>query len=356
MLAFRQEPGDTAVKILSVRHAVPSCVVTNDDILQRVEAASNGSLASEARPRVASRIKDFLNRAGTEQRRTLADGETAIAILRSAVDSALAAADVAPADLDFIIYAGVSRGWLEPSMAALVQREISAKHAACFDILEACASWMRAIQVAQAFFRSGTYRRGMIVNCECAVADYAPFALASEDDLDSSLAGYTIGEAATATIVAAQDDSDYYLTMRSFGEHCDLCMIPFANAGSFMPSFDSGLHSANRFYSNSEKLFKRTINYLWDTYSNDPVLSARRHDIYCSHAASAKAGALARQNLGIAEDRWYCTHARFGNTVAASLPLGLSCAIDDGVLTRGDRILAIVGSAGISVGFLSLTF
>ncbi len=344
------------MKILSVRHAVPSCVVTNDDVLQIVEAASNGSLQSEARPRVASRIREFLDRAGTEKRHTLGEGETAIGMLRTAVNQALAAAEVAPADLDFIIYAGVSRGWLEPSMAALVQREICAEHAACFDILEACASWIRAIQVAQAFFRSGTYRRGMIVNCECAITNHAPFALASEDDLETSLAGYTIGEAATATIVAAQDDSDFYLIMRSFGEHCDLCMIPFANAGSFLPSFDSGRHTANRFYSDSEKLFKRTINYLFDTYTKDPVLPARRHDIYFSHAASAKAGELARRNLGIAENRWYCTHARFGNTVAASVPLGISCAIDDGVLARGDRILAIVGSAGISVGFLSLTF
>lgn len=344
------------MKILSVRHAVPSCVVTNDDVLQMVEAASNGSLGREAWPRVENRIREFLDRAGTQKRYTLADGETAIGILRNAVNRALTDADVAPAELDFIIYAGVSRGWLEPSMAALVQREISAARAACFDILEACASWIRAVQVAQAFFRAGTYRCGLIVNCECAIADFAPFALTGEDDLESSLAGYTIGEAATATIVAARDDSDFYLTMRSFGDHCDLCMIPFANAKSFMPTIESGRPAANRFYSKSEKLFKSTIKYLWDTYTKDPVLAARRHDIYFPHAASAKAGELARRNLGIAEDRWYCTHARFGNTVAASVPLGISCAIDDGALARGDRILAIVGSAGISVGFLSLTY
>jgi 3-oxoacyl-[acyl-carrier-protein] synthase III len=196
----------------------------------------------------------------------------------------------------------------------------------------------------------------MIVNCECAVSGLGPFALASEDDLETSLAGYTIGEAATATIVEAQNESDFYMVMRSFGEHCELCMIPLASANSFLPSFDCGRHAPNRFYSDSETLFKRTINYLWETYLDDPVLSGRQHDIFFSHAASTKAGAMARRRLGISEDRWYCTHARFGNTVAASVPLGMSCAIDDGMLARGDRLLAIVGSAGISIGFLSLTF
>jgi 3-oxoacyl-[acyl-carrier-protein] synthase III len=348
--------GAGQMKILAIRHAVPSCVVTNDDIVQMVKTASNGSIDGKARLRIEGKIRNFLDRAGTKLRYRLSADETANALLRSAVNDALAAAKLDAAQLDFIIYAGVSRGWLEPSMAALVQREIEAQRAACFDILEACASWIRAMQVAQAFFQAGTYRRGMIVNCECAVSGLGPFALASEDDLEKSLAGYTIGEAATATIVEAQSESDAYVVMRSFGEHCDLCMIPLANADSFLPSLDSGRHTPNRFYSDSETLFKKTLGYLWDTYLNDAVLSERRHDIFFSHAASAKAGVMARRKLAISEDRWYCTHARFGNTVAASVPLGMSSAIDDGVLSRGDRLLAIVGSAGISVGFLSLTF
>ena len=344
------------MQILSVRHAIPSCVVTNDDIVRRVTSASNGTLRREDIPRLEMRIKNFLDRAGTATRNTLGEGETAIGILHSAVDQALAAADVKAADLDFIIYAGVSRGWLEPSMASLVQREFAADKAACFDVMEACASWIRAIQIAHAFCQSGIYRLGMIVNCECALTSLAPWGVGSDEDLERSLAAYTIGEAATATVVAGQQNSDFYLTMRSFGEHCELCMIPFANAGSFLRSFDGDRIAPYRFYSDSDKLFKNTINYLWDTFANDPILPAREHDLYFSHAASAKAGAFARRKLGVPKDRWYCTHSRYGNTVAASVPLGMSCAIDDGVLRRGDRILAIVGSAGISVGFLSLTF
>ena len=344
------------MKILSVRHAVPSRVLCNDDIVDRVMTASSRSMRREIAPRIEAQIRDFLDRAGTATRYTLGDGETAIGVLRSAVDRALASANVNAKDLDFIIYAGVSRGWLEPSMASLVQREISAAKAACFDIMEACASWIRAMQVAQALFQSGIYRLGMIVNCECALTGLTSWDVGNGDDLERSLAAYTIGEAATATVVTGKPDGDFYLTMRSFGEHCDLCMIPLTTAGSFLTSFDGVRDEPGHFYSDTDKLFKQTLKCLWETFSGDPNLSGRPHDLYFSHAASAKVGVFARQKLGVPEGRWYCTHSRFGNTVAASVPLGMSCAIDDGVLNRGDRILAIVGSAGISIGFLSLTF
>ncbi len=344
------------MKILSVRHAIPSRIVTNDDIVRRVLSAGDRADRSENLPRLEKRVRDFLDRTGTVTRYALGEGETAIGILRSAVDRALTSANVRPGDLDFIIYAGVSRGWLEPSMASVVQREISAGKASCFDIMEACASWIRAVEVARALMQSGTYRVGMIVNCECATADLGRWDAPNDDDLERRLAACTVGEAATATIVTENPDSDFYLTLRSFGEHGDLCMIPLANAGSFLETFDGKRDAPGLFYSDSEKLFKHTIKSILDTYDADPVLPKRRHDLIFSHAATAKAGAFVRRRYGFPEERWYCTHTRYGNTVAASVPLGMSCAIDDGLLNRGAQILAIVGSAGISVGFLSMTF
>lgn len=344
------------MKILSVRHAVPSTVLTNEDIVGRIVAASGPSLSADGLAALLARVRQFLDRVGTQTRHATDGREAAVDILRQAVDRALAAAGIAPADLDFIIYAGVNRGWLEPSSAALVQREIAAGNAVCFDIMEACASWLRAIQVAQAFFVSGTYRLGMIVNCECALEHLATYDLATAKDPDGALAGLTIGEAATATLVARSDDGDLYVTMRSFGEYCDLCMIPLANAGSYLKDYDPAVHPPGRFYSQSRALFQTTIEQLVDAYRNDEILKQRRHDIYFSHAASSRAGEKVRQSLNIPPERWYCTHSRFGNTVAASIPLGMSAALDDGHLRRGMRCLVGIGSAGISIGLASFTF
>jgi 3-oxoacyl-[acyl-carrier-protein] synthase III len=343
------------MKILAVRHAVPSLVMSNEEVIAGIAAAPDGRDGEDDLTRVRSRVRQFLANTGTMTRHKLGPNESAIDVLNRAIGQAFDTARITPEDLEFIIYAGVSRGWLEPSMAAAVQHEIGARNATCFDILEACASWLRAVQVAQAFCRAGTYRRGMIVNCECATAHLLPPQATTADTLRHTLPAYTIGEAATATVVARDDDSDLYVAMRSFGAHYALCMIPLESATSFSQSLDRARHPPNLFFS-KETLFLTTIGHLIELYFDDPRLHERAHDLYFSHAASAKAGAIARKMFGIPEERWYCTHARFGNTVAASVPLAMSTALDEGILTRGKRILCIIGSAGISVGYLSLTF
>ena len=63
-----------------------------------------------------------------------------------------------------------------------------------------------------------------------------------------------------------------------------------------------------------------------------------------------------RKRLGIPAEAYVPTHAQFGNTVSASVPLGLSIARGTGRLRRGDRVLVIVAGAGIAVGFATFTF
>jgi 3-oxoacyl-[acyl-carrier-protein] synthase III len=344
------------MKILSVRHAVPATILTNDDMIERIVAASRSIIPADQLAALVTEVREYLARVGTNTRHAADGQEAAIDVLRSAVQRALDAAKVEPGDLDFIIYAGVNRGWLEPSTAALVQREFAATKAVCFDVGEACASWVRAMQIAEAFFKAGTYKIGLIVNCECDLDHLATYDVAAASDRDSVLAAFTIGEAATATIVAQAAVSDLYITTRSFGQYCDLCMIPFANASSFLKSYDAAQHPPGRFYSHSKSLFRTTIQYLLDTYRDDPVLSRREHDIYFSHAASEHAGDYCRRVLQIPPSNWYSTHSRFGNTVAASIPLAMSAAIDEGRLERGARAMVGVGSAGISIALMSFTY
>jgi 3-oxoacyl-[acyl-carrier-protein] synthase III len=344
------------MKILSVRHAVPSTVLTNDDMIDRIIAANRSIIPADQLSVLVADVRAFLAGVGTNTRHATDGREAAVDVLRSAVERALDAAEIRAADLDFIIYAGVNRGWLEPSTAALVQREVSATKAVCFDVGEACASWVRAVQISKAFFDAGTYRLGLIVNCECDLSYLATYDLAAARDPESVLAALTIGEAATATVVAQAGQSDLYITTRSFGQHCDLCMIPFGNAASFLKSHDAERHPPGRFYSRTRRLFQTTIKYMLETYRDDPVLGRRDHDIYFSHAASEHAGEFCRKAANIPSARWYSTHSRFGNTVAASIPLAMSAAIDDRRLQRGMRVFAGVGSAGISVAFMSFTF
>ena len=60
--------------------------------------------------------------------------------------------------------------------------------------------------------------------------------------------------------------------------------------------------------------------------------------------------------LRLPYERYVSTHAQFGNTVSATVPLGMSIALSDGRFKRGDRVLVLVGASGVTVGLASFTF
>jgi 3-oxoacyl-[acyl-carrier-protein] synthase-3 len=95
---------------------------------------------------------------------------------------------------------------------------------------------------------------------------------------------------------------------------------------------------------------------LIETFEGDANLAGPSYDLCVGHAATEKGSEVIRRRLGIPSEVYVPTHARFGNTVSASVPLGLSIALGEGRLRRGDRVLLIVAGAGISVGFASFTF
>jgi 3-oxoacyl-[acyl-carrier-protein] synthase III len=344
------------MRIAAVRHAVPSWRITNDDVLARIRTR-NASRWGRDLGVLEQRVKASLEAAGTEVRYALGEKEKAIDFAIRAGREALTAAGMAPADIDFLLYAGVGRGWIEPATSCAVQAELRLVNATSFDVVDACASWLRSLQIAHAYIRNGTYRRGLIVNAECGhYRAYADWTVEHLGELDYRLGAYTIGEAATATIVTDEiPDDDFYFTFRTFGEHVDLCMIPLPNIGDFLPGDVTERHAPGRFFARSRELFQAAMKELQATFEQNRQLNACRYDICFGHEATARMSEAVTRALGV-EAIYFPTHREFGNTVSASVPLGISLALEQQKLRRGNRVLIIVGSAGMSVGFSSFTF
>src|SRR5689334_6509124 len=133
------------MKIVTVRHAVPSQIVTNDWVIDRVRQHNRDHLSTGDLDLVERRLTHIFERAGTQIRHTVAKGEKAIDFTLAAARSALADSGVAASDVDLLLYVGVCRGWTEPSMASAVQSALGLANATCFDVADACASWLRAL-------------------------------------------------------------------------------------------------------------------------------------------------------------------------------------------------------------------
>ena len=344
--------------IRTIQHAVPTKKVTNDDILETFRRESAGRLPTAEIDKLEKQVRETLFTAGTQVRYKLNDGEKAIDFVLAAGRQAIAQAGITPKDVDFLIYTGVGRGWLEPAMANVVQSELKMPNATCFDILDACASWLRAMQVARSLIQGGTYKCGMIVNCESSlVRSFWCSEIKDANDLKHRVAQFTIGEAATATIVTDENpDDDFYFNFKNFGEHYKLCMIPLENLADFLPSDPDPRYAATQFFSLSRELVVTTVKKIAEVYNADRHFRDRDYDIAFGHEASQKASEVLVKHLDIPKGVYYSVHPRYGNCVSASVPLGMSLAAQEGRLNRGDKTLIVVGSAGVSVGLATFTY
>src|SRR5690348_13942336 len=179
--------------IASIAAAFPSRQVTNADLLQQFCAVNEG-LCVEERAECSQRIEKYFSHAGAAVRlyRDRPAHERAYPLLRKAIDQAFLQASVAPADLDLLIYCGVGRGFLEPATAYFVANDLGIS-CECFDILDACMSWVRALYIVYNLFARNQYSTALVVNAEFNIYECGYpgiMKIDSPSGLQSTLAAY----------------------------------------------------------------------------------------------------------------------------------------------------------------------
>jgi 3-oxoacyl-[acyl-carrier-protein] synthase III len=342
------------VRISAVAHATPTNIVTNEELVRRILEHPENQIPAVQRRVFEMALRQLFLRTGAVTRHHRAPGERAIDIGRAAGQAALERAGMQPRDIDLLIYVGVGRGWVEPATANAFQELLGLERATCFDVLDACASWLRAVDIVRHLLKAGTYARAMVVNCECNFEEYIRWDFHSIRDLEQLFAGFTVGEAATATILEATPSDRWRCSFRTAGEHHRLCQIPLPHACTFggPPSGRGTL----KFSARANELHVEAIHQLESHWASEPAISEAPFDLAFGHSTSVPAMRQVIGRLGIDESRVYETFTRYGNTVSASLPLGLSLAAAEGRLTRGDDVLLVMASAGITTGFARFGF
>src|SRR6185503_7850353 len=105
-------------------------------------------------------VEKLYSRLGASARhvRDVEAGEKALDTILAAMEDALSRAGMAPDDIDLLIYCGVGRGFLEPANSYFFARARGMKTTNCFDVTDACMSWVRAMQIAHLLLREGAFR------------------------------------------------------------------------------------------------------------------------------------------------------------------------------------------------------
>ena len=338
------------MRIAAVEHALPSRKVANEELIQRILARYAERASGVPAGEFEFAVRRFFDRTGAVSRWHRGPGERALDFGVAAARGALDIAGWAAEDVDLLLYVGVGRGSLEPATANVFHAALGLKRATCFDILDACASWLRALDVARHMLHAGTIRRAMILNCEFNFEEYIRWDFRGPDDLARLGAGFTVGEAATATLLEGGDEDEFHVSFRTRGELHDLCQIPLPNAHQYLPGPPSEANPPLGFFAHAIALNTSAIAMLERQYKDDPAFAAHKPDVIVGHSTSVPSRDSVARRLELDPARVVDTFERHGNTVSASLPLGLSLAVRERRLERGNRVLLIVGSAGVSTG------
>lgn len=273
-------------------------------------------------------------RTGIAQRHIVADGEKTSDLARHAAERALANAGMTGADIDLIIIATSTPDDTFPSTATKVQHQLGATKAIAFDVQAVCAGFVYALDVADAMLSSGRATRALVIGAE---------SFSKILDWGDRSTCVLFGDGAGAVLLERSDNPEGYGVLASKlhadGAHRD---ILYVDGG---PS-SSGTVGHLRMEGN--KVFRHAVEKLSSVM--DEVLEAAgmtvdQVDWLVPHQANIRIIEGMQKKMGLGDDRVVKTVHDHANTSAASIPLALSSALEDGLIKSG-QVLAFEAIGG----------
>src|SRR5262245_32799680 len=188
------------MKLKSVEHALPERLVTNDEVVDRIGYHSRESFSGDL-PAFTRHVLKLLRKCGSDTRHWADHRALPIHYIANAANAAIAKSTVPKREIDMVIYVGVDRGFYEPANAYFIADYLGLPSAQCFDVVDACNGWSRALQICDALFQAGQYRCALIVNGEFPMFEGGPvnprlFQFSSVEQLRHRFPAFTLGECA----------------------------------------------------------------------------------------------------------------------------------------------------------------
>ena len=304
--------------MISVGGYLPERVVSNHDLATVVDTSDEW----------------IRQRTGIAQRHIVADGEKTSDLARNAAERALANAGMTGADIDLIIIATSTPDDTFHSTATKVQHQIGARNAIAFDVQAVCAGFVYALDVADAMLSGGRANRALVIGAE---------SFSKILDWEDRSTCVLFGDGAGAVLLERSDRPDGFGVLASKlhadGAHRD---ILYVDGG---PS-SSGTVGHLRMEGN--KVFRHAVEKLSSVM--DEVLEAAgmavgQVDWLVPHQANIRIIEGMQKKMGLADDRVVKTVHNHANTSAASIPLALSSAVEEGRIKNG-QVLAFEAIGG----------
>ena len=307
---------------------LPERILTNADLARTMETSDEW----------------IQSRTGIKQRHIAGDSQNSSDLALKACQAALQAANLPATEVDLIIFATSTPDQIFPSSACLLQHKLGIKGGAAFDVQAVCSGFVYALSIADKFIRSGQNRCALVVGAEV---------FSRILDWNDRGTAVLFGDGAGAVVLCA-DSTPGILgsVLRADGSQAKILSVPGTICG--------GKVVGSPFLQmDGQGVFKFAVRVL-DEVARETLalckLSVYDLDWLIPHQANVRILDATAKRLGIPMERVVVTVDRHANTSAASVPLALDCAVRDGRIKRGDKVLLEGVGGGFTWGAVLLEF
>ncbi|WP_026499144.1 beta-ketoacyl-ACP synthase III [Butyrivibrio sp. WCD2001] len=301
------------IEIISTGRAVPSKVVTNDDLAKIVD--TNDEWIS--------------TRTGIRERRFCSEEESATTLAVEAARKALEASQLAPSDIGACICATISGDYATPSMACLVQRELGLREPIpTLDVNAACSGFLYGIEVARGLLNGCGEKYALVVGCE---------QLSKLLDMTDRSTCVLFGDGAGAAVVRLSEDATYASTLGA--------------RGGFEINVEGAGHGTSHIHMQGQEVFKFATSIIpvcIRQLQEKSGLSVEDVSRVVCHQANERIIDSVVRRMKADPGKFYKNMDRFGNTSAASVPIALDELVENGDVKAGDMLMMVGFGAGLT--------
>jgi 3-oxoacyl-[acyl-carrier-protein] synthase-3 len=317
------------VGVIGTGKYVPEKILTNKDLEAIVETSDEW----------------IVSRTGIQERHIAAPEQATSDLAYEAAIKALESAGMTAQDLDLIIVATITPDMAFPSTACILQDKLGAKGAAAFDLSAACSGFVYGLATATSFIQTGIFNNALIIGADCLsrITDYT-------DRNTCVLFGDGAGAVVIGEVPAGRGFQSFDLGAEGAGGG----LLKLEAGGSRLPASAHTVESKQHYiYMNGREVFKFAVRVM-GTATVDVLkkagLSKDDIDLFVPHQANIRIIQSAMQRLDLPEEKVIINVHKYANTSAASIPLALVEAAEEGRMKEGDRILMVGFGGGLTWG------
>ena len=325
-------------RIIGMGKYLPDNVVTNDDLSKLMDTSNEW----------------IIERTGIQERRHIlkGSGDTPATMGHKAALMALERANRTPNDIDLILFATLSPDYYFPGSGVLVQKLLGIPACPAMDIRMQCSGFIYALSTADQFIKTGMYKNVLVIGSEN-----------HSGGLDFTTRGRGVsvifGDGAGAAVLTREEDLTKGIQsthLYSEGEHAEELSLIGPSTQRWVPEIIEANDPSDISYypyMNGQTVFKHAVVRFSEVINEGLEKNnwtATDIDMLVPHQANLRISQFIQKKFKLTDDQVYNNIMRYGNTTAASIPIALTEAWEEGKVKEGDKVVLAAFGSGFTWG------